>query len=412
VTLAAAVGSQLPPEPALLADDELAACCCFDRDPARPPEIVVRDPRAVLEEEILRALQASPCLVAFSGGCDSGCILSLAVHLARREGLPEPVPFTKRYPRAHPDENEDAWQELVIRELGVKDWQRIEVLDDEIIGPEPARIFEAHGVLWPPALHGLRPIYAAARGGAVLTGEFGDELSQPWFGAVIPDLVTGRRRPGPRSLASAVRWAGPESLRRAAVRLHEPERAWLHEPLRSAVRESFVRDRAMYPWRADTARREMRLGRHVSVLRHNMAFVAGPEVEVIHPFDRQELFDWVALRFGVRGPTKRSEVLDALFGDCAPAVLRARRTKGGFSSVYSGDACRRFVESWEPRWWPSHLVDPDGLRAAWLADTRLTGTWTLLQLAWWSTRCEQGEPPRTLGEVASARPRPNEAPGG
>ena len=81
------------PEPAHLDDIDLAAGWACDRSAPIVPEVAPRDPRAVLEEEVLRGLQRSPCVVAFSGGCDSGGILCLAVHVARREGLPDPIPM-------------------------------------------------------------------------------------------------------------------------------------------------------------------------------------------------------------------------------------------------------------------------------------------------------------------------------
>ncbi len=398
--------------PAVLGDDELAGGWCFERSPPVVPEIAPRDPRSVLEEEILRALQASPCIVSFSGGCDSGCILALAVHLARREGLPEPIAMTERYPNAHPDENEDSWQEFVIRELAVTEWERIEVPSDEIIGESSARLCARGGVLWPPFFHTYEPLIARARGGTLLTGEYGDEATMPADGALVADLLALRRRPSPRAVATALGWAGPRALRHALARRGEPRREWLCEPLRETVREAFAQEAAISPWRADVARRQIPVSRATRVWRQNMAFAAGPEVELVHPFSRQELFDSVAVHYGSRGPATRADVLRAWFGDCAPTTLIDRRSKGGYDSVYWAEQCRSFARSWEPRWWPSHLVDPELLRAAWIRDGFESATWTLMQLAWWSTRCEQGDAPRTLGEIARARPRSDETPGG
>ena len=57
-------------------------------------------PLAALEEAILPALRRPPCLVSFSGGRDSSCVLAAATRAARREGLQPPVPVTLRVSNA------------------------------------------------------------------------------------------------------------------------------------------------------------------------------------------------------------------------------------------------------------------------------------------------------------------------
>ena len=57
-------------------------------------------PRAAFEAAILPGLRRSPCLVSFSGGRDSSAVLATATAVARREGLPLPVPITHRFPSA------------------------------------------------------------------------------------------------------------------------------------------------------------------------------------------------------------------------------------------------------------------------------------------------------------------------
>ena len=60
-------------------------------------------PRAALEAVVLRALLRPPCLVSFSGGRDSSLVLAIASDVARRHGLPLPVPATNRFPGRAPD---------------------------------------------------------------------------------------------------------------------------------------------------------------------------------------------------------------------------------------------------------------------------------------------------------------------
>src|SRR5487761_457194 len=83
-------------------------------------------PLAAMEATILPALARPPCVVQFSGGRDSSLVLAVAASLARREGMAPPVAFTHRFP-AVPGADEDEWQELVIRHLGVADWERVEL---------------------------------------------------------------------------------------------------------------------------------------------------------------------------------------------------------------------------------------------------------------------------------------------
>ena len=80
-------------------------------------------PREALERAILPALLRPPCLVSFSGGRDSAAVLAVATALARREGLPAPIPATNVFPAAD-DSDETAWQELIVRHLGLSEWVR------------------------------------------------------------------------------------------------------------------------------------------------------------------------------------------------------------------------------------------------------------------------------------------------
>src|SRR4051794_22650674 len=68
-------------------------------------------PVGALERGLLRALRRPPCVVSFSGGRDSSAVLALAVDVARRHGLPEPVPVAMRFAGA-PAADERRWQEL------------------------------------------------------------------------------------------------------------------------------------------------------------------------------------------------------------------------------------------------------------------------------------------------------------
>ena len=141
-----------------------------------PPSDPQITPRAALELVVRRALQRPPCGVAFSGGRDSSLVLAVATHVARRDGLPDPVPITRIFPGiAEADEQE--FQEAVVRHLGLHDWHRV-VFEDEldVVGPIAARHLLAHGVVWPPNIATDVPLVDAVPGGSVLDGEGGDDV--------------------------------------------------------------------------------------------------------------------------------------------------------------------------------------------------------------------------------------------
>ncbi len=89
------------------------------------------DPVAALERALLVALRRPPCVVAFSGGRDSSVLLALAARLAEREGLEAPVAVTQRFPGIE-ETAEEEWQELVIRHVGISDWETIDHGDNEL----------------------------------------------------------------------------------------------------------------------------------------------------------------------------------------------------------------------------------------------------------------------------------------
>src|SRR5687767_3167951 len=122
--------------------------------------------REAFEAALLPALQRAPCLVSFSGGRDSSAVLAVAAHVARREGLPLPVPATIHFPHAGGTQ-ETEWQEQVIRHIGLADWHRVEVTDElDCVGPVATAALARHGVLWPCNAYFHTPLLEAAAGGS------------------------------------------------------------------------------------------------------------------------------------------------------------------------------------------------------------------------------------------------------
>ena len=106
---------------------------------------------------MLPALERPPCGVAFSGGRDSSLVLAVAVHVARREGLPEPIPITRVFPDVS-ESDEQLWQERVVRHLGLREWHRVTVHDElDVMGPHATAHLREHGIVWPPTIAGDAP---------------------------------------------------------------------------------------------------------------------------------------------------------------------------------------------------------------------------------------------------------------
>ena len=104
-------------------------------------------------------------MVAFSGGRDSCALLAVAVGLARREGIADPIPITLEFADAATIET--GWQERALAHLGVEDRVRVAVADElDLVGPVAARGLRRHGLLYPANAHLVVPMARAARGEA------------------------------------------------------------------------------------------------------------------------------------------------------------------------------------------------------------------------------------------------------
>ena len=108
----------------------------------------------------------------FSGGRESSVWLAMATRYARGHGHADPVPVTLRYPGLASAE-QLRLQELVIAQLGLADWERVEPDDDlDLIGPVAAAALQRTGPFWPPNAYTMAPLLEAARDGVfvLMTG--------------------------------------------------------------------------------------------------------------------------------------------------------------------------------------------------------------------------------------------------
>jgi hypothetical protein len=340
------------------------------------------------------ALRRPPCMVSFSGGRDSSCVLAAAARAAAREGLQPPVPVTLRVPNPL-SAQESAWQADIVRHLGLGDWEVIEVEDDvDRLGPFSVGVMRRHGVLFPPNVFLQVPLVEAARGGRLLTGFGGDEILATWRWSYHADLLAGRRRPTLRDPIRLARAAAPAAWRRRweRRRWHWGENLpWLRPEAAHAVTELAFAARADQPrswsrWLDWVARR-----RTLSAARWSFSLLAADSgADVLHPL-LDPLFVRALARAGGRlGLGERATALREIFGGLLPAPVVARATKANYDSAFWGRRTHDFAARWDGRGVDRALVDPEVLRREWLEPIPNGGTAMLLHAAWLSQQPEGG----------------------
>lgn len=359
----------------------------WGEDPFAPllPAPGGRTPRQAIEAAILPHLERTPCVVTFSGGRDSSSVLALAVHVARREGLPLPIPVTNRFPGAE-GTDEDEWQELVVAHLGLEDWVRLDWTDElDMLGPYGLRVLRRHGSLMPHNAHFLEPALDRAEGGSMLTGVGGDEVLGPRFRALVAHLLYRRRRPRVRALPQFARELAPRRLRRRAERRSLPIDGfqWLKPDVRRNIAESYAADAVAWPLGWDGALRRYWRGRHVQcVLATLNALGDDHDVRVGSPFVDPAFLSDYAAAMGPAGPPGRARGLIDLLGDLLPERVLRRTTKASFDVPFWNRHTRAFLEGWTGAGVDDRLVDVEGLRREWAGERPAGNCYTLLQHAW------------------------------
>ena len=343
--------------------------------------------RDALEQSLCHSLQRGPCVIAFSGGRDSSLLLAAAVHVARREGLPEPVPFTRVFPGIG-EADEGHWQEMMIRHLGVIDWERREFGDElDVIGSIAQRHLLSHGLLWPAAIGSSVPLFEMVPGGVVLDGEGGDETLGVDTHRIAPltDVFMAPRPVRVDRLRPALGALAP-----ARVRLLRARKRWStdsFEWLRPAVREDFigelVDDYVNRPLSFASSLRSLLLRRGQIVGMHNRKLLAASYgVDLDSPLMNPTFVGALAREGGWLGRGSRTAVLRQLAGDLLPHAIVERRSKAAFNRAYIGPRSREFADGWQGFGIDEDLVDAELLRAAWLEEQAHWMTALLLQQAW------------------------------
>jgi asparagine synthetase B (glutamine-hydrolysing) len=402
-----------------LGDLDLASGLVFgvERELPRLPSVPSGlTPLRALEEAILPALCRPPCLVSFSGGRDSSAVLAVAVALARREGLADPIPATNRFPDL-PASAETLWQERVVDHLGLSDWVRLEFTDElDAVGPYARRAMRRHGILWPFNAHFHVPLFEAAAGGSLLTGVGGDQL----FMAACPPraytVLTAQAAPRPRDLLTVGLAVAPRPLRRAVHRRRTTVPfGWLTPDARRALAHAIAEAEAREPVRP---RARLRFWQGLRSMRIGTAALAtlgrDEDVLVAHPLSAPEVAAAIA-RAAPRGFRGRTEGMQALFAGHLPRDVLARSSKAAFDEAFFHRHGREFAASWDGEGLPEDVVDVAALRREWRSGAPAAQSLSLLQVAWLAreTRAdgsggELGQEP--LGGLLQRRPATGPAP--
>ncbi len=339
-------------------------------------------PQQALEDAVRPALEHAPCLVSFSGGRDSSTVLAAATAVARREGLPLPIPATHRFAAAD-GAGETEWQELVVEHLGLDEWLRLELSDElDCVGPQAQALLRRHGLLWPCNLHFHAPLIEAASGGALLTGIGGDELFSSSRWRRIQDVLAGRSAPRPRDGLSLALALAPDRVRCAFLkrRTPPPPLPWLTPDALEEVWRLLVADEATEPvgWAASlrhrVRRRYLDVGvEHLAVLAHDA------DVTVHHPMiDDGVVASISSLGRGARFRT-RTEGMQLLAGGLLPPSVLSRSSKARFDGAFWHRHSRALVGRWHGEGVDGGVVDLERLRVEWTSPDPNPRTFTLLQ---------------------------------
>ncbi len=343
-------------------------------------------PRAALEAEVLRGLTRPPCGVSFSGGRDSSLVLAVATHVARREGLPLPIPLTHVFPDV-PDSREDQWQELAVGALGLTDWVRLSWHDEmDVLGPFATTVLGRVGVLDPFNAFFHEPLCGQVRGGSLLTGIGGDELLAGVLEGAAFRIRYRRRRPSWRQLGPLAWSYAPKGARaNRALRAHPFAYAsWVKPGPRAAAERDYVRwqsadhlawDRSV---RHFWSSRECHLG-----LAGLEALATSHDVRMTHPLSSAGFVAAMIATHGHRGPGGRAHASEVLVGDLLPAELTHREGKAAFGGAFWTGTHAGFAETWSGGGVDTSVVDEAALRAEWRRpEGPHVGSLLLLHQAW------------------------------
>ena len=391
---------------------ELAAGVMFGLDPEAP--LASADatrssgatPLGALEAAVLPALRRPPCYVSFSGGRDSSAVLAVAARVARREGLPAPVPVTLRFPDVR-ETHEWGWQELVVEHLGLEGWDVREAAAGEFdyIGPHARPVLLRHGVRYPANAFLHAPLLETARGGSLVTGVGGDQVLDLWRWARVVDVLARRVRPTGRDVLRVAYAAAPAAVRKRVELRRGGELPWLRPRSQQARKAALGTAMATEPVRWDRSAVWRSRTRALAAVRSTLGRLADDAGALVaHPLLDEGFVAAIARAGGRAGFGDRTAVMRAVFGGLLPDETVSRLSKATFDGVFWGPHARAFAEEWDGRGFDPELVDPEALRAEWRKASPHAGASMLLQAAWLRSARDRGE--QAPGDVVHGVPPP------
>jgi asparagine synthetase B (glutamine-hydrolysing) len=340
-------------------------------------------PREAFEAAILPALERTPCVVTFSGGRDSSAVLAVACDVARREGLPQPVPVTVRFADA-PGTDEAQWQELLIERLGLSDWEVLEVDDDlDVVGPAAQKILLRHGVLYPPHCVLYAFLLEKARGGSLVTGFGGDQILEGSWRTRPIRVLRGLERPRLGDVGAAVHALGPRWLQRRLLQRHAPRRPWLRPAAQAEVERLYAEDVLHEPAHAGRRLAWLLRSRSLAGFRDTFALLArDADALDVHPLWDPSFVAALAEAAGRAGFGSRTNALRLLCDGLLPTSLLERTDKAVFHHAYWRTPSRDLARRWNGAGLDEALIDPELLRQAVLALVPNGHTGLALQTVW------------------------------
>ena len=338
----------------------------------------------------------------FSGGRESSMWLAVATRYARRHGHGDPVPVTLRYPGlASPQQL--TLQELVIAQLGLPDWERVEPDGDlDLIGPIAGAALRQIGPFWPANAYTMAPLIEAARGGVFVLVTGLSDFFAWWRWAplrpsslVTADLTRVTPRCSPRC------WC-PASLRARAARRRGMRRRCPgcgRRPKRPALALLAARQAAV-PMRFEpraTTQITHRCFTGAAGTFRALGEAIGTATEL--PLFQPGVVESLAGAGGWRGFGEQRAMLQRLVGDLLPSELLARRPTPDLNPVFFGEPSREFAARWNGAGLDESVVEIEALRRSWLSNRPDPRTACLLQYAWLSDQVALGSSPLPAGEL-------------
>ncbi len=373
-----------------LAGDELAWGWPFGKleDPRKSPASLNHrpheHPRAVLESLVLKALQAGPTYVSFSGGRDSSALLALTVHVARKHGLDTPIPLTSRYGN-DPDADETDWQELVVRHLNLQEWLILDATDTaDALSSWSTEVVRAVGHnVFPPAAARAGARVTHARGGTLIGGEPGDWVLGPHRATALHYVIRHRGMVSGRAWRAAVEAVAPAYIRGELRRRRMSVPSWLKPGLASESRRRAAQEVKLDPLRWDAALMTLPRTRFSAIGFASVnAIWKAYGVQPLSPFASIDFLAAYSAWGGRLGLPGRTAAMRALFGDVLPEPVLRRTSKATFNRQLFGPSVRAFAKDWNGAGVDDTRVDADRLRMEWLAERPDSRSLSLLQEAW------------------------------